>query len=390
MKKRLFFFTSILALSLPAFSQQRCAAHAASSEAREPHSPDEGWSGLITIPLVVHVVWNSPAENISDAQIQSQVEVLNRDFRATNVEIPTVPAVFAPDVADMEIEFCLVAITRTQTGFAGIANLFSGGQRRVCHSSLGGHDALDSEHYLNAWVSGRSDGACGEGSFPDDPQVQAGEQGIFVRPDCFGTLGTASAPFNLGRTATHETGHYLSLKHLWGNGLEDPFCQSDDMVEDTEEQAYSYAEFTGQNCPVHPSFSCGSADMFMNFMNLPADRCMSFFTKGQKERARAAIQTYRPGLLGASCLAVGLQAGPEQEEPRLLNNPAAFRASLFLPQKDICEIAIFDAAGRLVFIDSKASGNLYHINLHSFIAGAYYVKIRDGQKIHIKKLIIAR
>ncbi len=339
----------------------------------------------------MHIVWNRPEENISDEQVRSQVEVLNRDYRALNTEIPDVPGIFASAVADMEIGFCLVAITRTQTSLAGIANLYSGGRRRVCHSSLGGHDALGGGHYLNVWVSARADGACGEGTFPDDEQAPADEQGVFIRPECFGAVGTASAPFNLGRTATHEIGHFLNLKHLWGDGLEDPLCQSDDMVEDTEEQAYSYAEFTGQSCPVHPSFSCGTPDMFMNFMNLPADRCMSFFTHGQKERARAALQTYRPGLLDASCLPTGLPAGPEQaEEPRLLNNPASSRAALWLPQKDIFEIAIFDAGGRLVFSAPGASGGIYYIETRSFISGIYYIKIRNGGKIHAKKLIIAR
>ena len=381
-------FLLFMALSVPSFSQQRCASRqpftTASPAAAESRS-------LITIPLVVHIVWYEPEENLSDAQIQSQAAVLNQDFRALNSEIASVPGPFAGDVADMEIEFCLVAVTRTQTSFPNIANLYSGGRRRACHTSLGGHDALDPEHYLNVWVSARNDGACGEGTFPDDPQAPAEEQGIFIRPDCFGTTGTAAAPFNLGRTTTHEIGHYLNLKHLWGEGLEDPFCQSDDMVEDTEEQAYSYSEFIGGNCPVHPSFSCGTADMFMNFMNLPADRCMSMFTHGQKARARAAIQAFRPGLLEASCLPVAIEAEPANEEgPALLYNPASAEIALLLPRKDKYEIAIFDAAGRLVFSEPNASGTIYRISPDMFINGIYYIKIRNGRKIHTKKLIIAR
>lgn len=388
MKRWIFLMLTVLSYSLPA--QYRCASRQAPASP-PPSSAVAGRQNLITIPLVVHIVWHSPEENISDAQVQSQVEVLNEDFRALNNGLSSVPGVFADEVADMEIEFCLVAITRTQTTFTGIANLYSGGLRRVCHTGLGGHDALAPEHYLNAWVSARNDSACGEGTFPGDPDVPAGEQGIFIRPDCFGTTGTAAPPFNLGRTATHEAGHYLNLKHPWGEGLEDPLCQTDDMVEDTPEQAYSYSEYTGQDCPAHPFFSCGSADMFMNFMNLPADRCMAMFTQGQKARARAAIATLRPGLLQASCVPVAQrEREPKEEQPVLLTNPARTEISLLFPEKDRYEIAIFDTAGRLVFISHHASGAPFRTSTDSFINGIYYIKIRNGRKIHIKKLIIAR
>ncbi|MCB0580825.1 MAG: zinc-dependent metalloprotease [Phaeodactylibacter sp.] len=390
--KKWWFSLLLLIPGLAARSQHRCAVQPAPQAGIAP-APDAvaGRQAVITIPIAVHIVWSNPQENISDAQVQSQVDVLNEDFRARNPEIPTVPGPFAGDVADMEIEFCLVAVTRTQTAFANIANLYAGGRRRVCHTDLGGRDALDPERCLNAWVSARNDGACGDGTFPDDPQIPADEQGIFVRPDCFGTAGTATAPFNLGRTATHEIGHYLNLKHLWGEGLEDPLCQSDDMVEDTEEQAYSYSDFTGGNCPVHPSFSCGTADMFMNFMNLPADRCMSMFTRGQKERARAALAAFRPGLLDASCLPVATEPLlSEKEEPALLCNPASTDIALHLPKKEEYEIAIFDASGRLLFSDPNAFGAPYYISPGLFINGIYYIKIRNGRKIHVKKLIIAR
>ncbi|MCB9303774.1 MAG: T9SS type A sorting domain-containing protein [Lewinellaceae bacterium] len=342
----------------------------------------------IVIPVVVHVVWRSAPENITDAQVESQIEVLNEDFRALNAEATTVPAIFNPVLADMEIEFCLVATTRTQTNVSGIGTRFEGGLRQVCYNSLGGHDAIDPSQYLNIWVAGRTDGACGDAPLPGqtDP-VPPAEDGVFIRPDCFGASGIAGPPYNLGRTTTHEIGHWLNLKHLWGEGFEDPLCQTDDMVADTPEQAYSYQD----ECPTHPSLSCGTADMFMNFMNYTNDACMALFTEGQKERAWAAISTYRPGLLGASCNPVSAFE-PQQTltDIRLFNNPADSWTALQLPEKDIFEIAIFDQLGRLVFIESPTGGGLFYIDTRSFISGIYYIKIRNEGKIHTKKLNIVR
>lgn len=372
--------------------QQRCSTFHM-RDTTETESPSDSpplaitLRETLTIPVAVHIVWRTPSENISDAQVESQIEVLNRDFRALNAEAAAVPSLFSPVLADMEIEFCLVAITRTQTEISGISALYQGGKRRVCYSELGGRDAIDPGHYLNIWVAGRADGACGDAPLPgQNTPVPAAEDGVFVQPECFGTLGTAMPPYQLGRTTTHEIGHWLNLKHLWGDGLEDPLCQTDDLVADTPEQAYSYQG----ECPTHPSLSCGSADMFMNFLNFTDDACMAMFTEGQKARAWAAINTYRPGLLEANCEPVPAREAPKESAVLLLNNPADSWATLQLPEKDIFEIAIFDSAGRLVFVQNRIQSACFHIDTRSFISGIYYIKIRDEGKIHTKKLIIAR
>ncbi len=371
----------------PAPAQPRCASsfmHQETAAEKPPPADILQSRGAITIPLAVHIVWHTPEENISDAQVQSQVDVLNRDFRAANPEIGEVPALFHPWLADLEIEFCLVAITRTRTSVAGIGNDFADGRRRVCYSSLGGHDAIDPEHYLNAWVSGRSDGAFGDAPLPG--QAPAGEEGIFVSPSHFGTLGSVTPPYHLGRTATHEVGHYFNLKHPWGEGFEDLLCLTDDEVADTPEQAFNYQA----ECPSHPSLSCGTPDMFMNFMNYTNDACMSFFTAGQKARLMAALQLYRSGLLESSCLPVSSREVKTETEVGILGNPAGGQVALRLPPKEVFEMAIFDAAGRLVFYDEAAKGPIFFVDTRSFISGIYYIKIRNGGNLHAKKLIIAR
>jgi hypothetical protein len=377
-----------MAQALPAIAQQGCANPVLWQQAASPAPPPYPIAPrqLLTIPVAVHIVWHSPQENLSDEQVQTQIEWLNRDFRGQNAEAAQVPAIFRSVLADMEIEFCLVAITRTQTNLPGIANLFQSGKRRLCYTALGGRDAITPQRCLNIWVAGRNDGACGDAPLPGQtPPVALAEDGVFLHPRCFGPGG--NPPYQLGRTTTHEVGHYLNLRHLWGDGLEDPLCQSDDGLTDTPPQSYSYLG----ECPTHPNFSCGGPAMFMNFMNFTDDACMAMFTQGQKERAWATIHAFRPGLFEGDCLPVAL-ADPSPPAPaiKLLNNPARDWAALQLPEKETCKITIFDQAGRLILDDSQAFGGWYRIDTRAFYPGVYFIKIWSGGKIHVEKLIIAR
>ena len=341
---------------------------------------------IAVLPVVVHVVWHSPEENISDAQVESQIEVLNQDFRALNTEVPDIHPLFDELVADVEIEFCLTAITRTQTPWEGVSNLFAQGKRRVCHTDLGGRDAIDPAHYINIWVAGRSDGTLGSATFPEVAQEKPQEDGLFLRPDVFGTQGSTTPPFNLGRTCTHEMGHYLNLGHLWGSGADNFDCEQDDGLEDTPRQADTYRN----TCPSVPPFSCGSADMFMNYMNYTDDACMALFTPGQKARMWGALMQFRSGLLQSSCAPVASAPALTHAPPRLLGNPAKNVAHLQLSEKEKYEIAIFDAAGRLVLLTSHRGGGLLDIDLSGWAAGIYHIKVKYGAHLHLKKLIIAQ
>ncbi len=341
-------------------------------------------TGILKIPVAVHIVWHTPAENLSMAQINSQITALNEDFRALNAQIPDIHPLFDGLFADTEIEFCLAAVTRTPTEVPGIATTFEGGMRRVCYTALGGRDGFDPGHYLNIWVAGRSDGALGYATFPGESA--AAEDGVFIRPDAFGTAGTVSPPFHLGRTCTHEVGHYFNLQHLWGP-FEDNFsCNQDDGVADTPLQAESYRGA----CPTLPPLSCGTPDMYMNFMNFTDDACMALFTPGQKQRMLAAIQVFRPGLLASSCdpVSTGSTRKPGSA-PALLPNPVSNQLQLQVEGNEQTQLAIFDLAGRLVH-QTAATGPVVTVDCSWINPGNYYIKIRHGNKIHFKKLIIAR
>lgn len=237
---------------------------------------------VITIPVVVHVVYNTASQNISDAQIQSQINVLNADFRKLNADIINAPAAFQAVAADCEIQFVLAkrnpmgdssnGITRTQT----IVTSFSYNDN-VKHAATGGKDAWPSTDYLNIWVTKLSSGLLGYAQFPGGPTAT---DGVVISFRAFGTMGSVLAPFNKGRTTTHEVGHWMNLYHIWGD--DGGSCNGSDLVNDTPNQG---AENYG--VPVFPKISCANTpngDMFMNYMDYTDDIGMNMFTAGQKVR----------------------------------------------------------------------------------------------------------
>jgi hypothetical protein len=239
-----------------------------------------------TIQVVVHVVFNRPAENIGDAQIKSQIRVLNRDFAATNPDRSKVPQPWRGLVGDSRIRFKLAArgITRTRTTRPSFSS-----DDAVKARATGGQDPWNPKKYLNIWVCTLGGGLLGYAQFPGGP---ARTDGVVVLNTAFGTSGSAAAPFNLGRTATHEVGHYLNLHHIWGDvGIT---CTDSDQVNDTPNQ-----EGPNYGKPSFPSVSCQNApsgDMFMNYMDYVDDAAMFMFTSQQRIRMQATLAGPRSGL----------------------------------------------------------------------------------------------
>ena len=247
-------------------------------------------NGVVNIPVVVHVIYNNSTENISDAQVLSQIDVLNEDFRRTNSDADDTWS----QATDSEIEFCMATsdpfgnattgIVRTSTSVSAF-----GTNDQMKFSSSGGADAWPTSDYLNIWVCDISGGILGYAQFPGGA---ASTDGIVIDYQYFGTVGTASAPFDLGRTATHEVGHWLNLRHIWGDGS----CSVDDFVSDTPtSNAANYG------CDVGSS-ACGSVDMVQNYMDYSDDACMNLYTVGQRNRMRALFESggYRSSLLNSS------------------------------------------------------------------------------------------
>ena len=229
--------------------------------------------GVLNIPVYVHVIYSNSQQNISSTQINSQMNVLNADFRATNNDVNQVPGEFSGLVADSEINFTLAGTFRYADS----------------RSSWGTNDAMKAayppvtpETHLNIWVCNIGGGILGYAQFPGGPSAT---DGVVVSPQYFGTTGFVSAPFDGGRTLTHEVGHYLNLRHIWGDGR----CNRDDFVSDTPT-----SDAPNYNCPSYPTVNCRSNDMTMNYMDYVNDDCMYMFSEGQKVRMRTLFQSGGP------------------------------------------------------------------------------------------------
>ena len=253
-------------------------------------------AGVTVIHVVVHVVHNpsNPEQNISEDQIRSQIDVLNRDFRLRNPDATSVPAVFQPLMADARIEFQLATIDPSGNATSGIIRTettvasFSDNDA-VKSAATGGADPWPADRYLNIWVCLLGGGLLGYAQFPGGP---AATDGVVITHTAFGTTGTATTPFNLGRTATHEIGHWLNLFHIWGD--DGSGCSGSDSVDDTPNQG-------GANfgTPTFPHVSCSNdpnGDLFMNYMDYVDDAAMFMFTAGQVVRVQAALDNERSAI----------------------------------------------------------------------------------------------
>lgn len=243
-------------------------------------------ASVYNIPVVVHVLYNTTAQNISDAQILSQIDILNKDFQLNNADTTKIPAAFKTKVADCKIQFCLAKRDPNGAATTGIVRKSTtktsfGSDDGVKSSATGGDNAWNSSQYLNLWVCNLGSSLLGYAQFPGGA---AATDGVVILYTAFGNTGNVAAPFNLGRTATHEVGHWLNLRHIWG----DANC-GDDFVGDTPKQQTS-----NYGCPAYPHVTCSNGtagDMFMNYMDYVDDQCMQMFSIGQKDRMYGVLQT---------------------------------------------------------------------------------------------------
>ncbi len=264
-------------------------------------------TAVISIPVVFHVLYstNNTTQNVPDARILEQLHVLNLDYSHTNADAGNAPAPFLAVAANTNIQFCLAqqdpggaattGIIRKQTATTSFSQ-----NNAVKFNAQGGDDAWNSAKYMNVWICNLGGGLLGYAQFPGGT---ASTDGIVVLNESVGgpaAVGTM-APYDLGRTLTHEVGHWLNLSHIWG----DANCGNDQVGDTPTQQTSNFG------CPTYPHVTCSNGpngDMFMNYMDYVDDGCMNMFTAGQSTRSNAlfAAGGARVGITTSQgCVAVG-------------------------------------------------------------------------------------
>ena len=337
-------------------------------------------AGTLIIPVVVHVLYNTAAQNISDAQVQSQIDVLNEDFRKLNADATKTPAVFAGLAADANIQFVLAKRDPAGLATTGVLHKFTktaswSTNDAVKNSKRGGDDAWNASQYLNLWACNLGQGLLGYAQFPGG---SAATDGVVILYSAFGSrakyaAGTYSTTYDLGRTATHEVGHWANLRHIWGD--DSGACTGSDQVADTPNQG---AENYG--CPVFPHVSCSnSGDMSMNYMDYTDDKCMYMFSTGQSTRMNAVFAA--GGARASIATSLGGTALRATASPlaSFFPNPATEAISLSLP-------AGADAAGYAVHVYDLRGHEMPQarydgrgqVQVAALPKGLYYITIGTG------------
>lgn len=233
--------------------------------------------GTMLIPVVVNVLYRTAAENVSAAQIQSQIDVLNEDFAATNADYNSTSTYNSVKAGDTKIRFVLDQVVRRSTTKTSWTT-----NDAMKQSNRGGIAPTSPTTKLNIWVCNMGGGILGYAQFPGGP---SSTDGVVIDNNAFGRVGTVTAPFNKGRTATHEVGHWLNLRHIWG----DATCGNDQVGDTPLHNTANYG------CPAagHLSTCTGTpVEMTMNYMDYTDDACMYMFSAGQRTRMQA---TYAVG-----------------------------------------------------------------------------------------------
>ena len=284
-----------------------------------------------TIPVVVHVVWNTAAENISDAQVQSQIDILNDDFARLNADTVNTPAPFKPLAGGIPYRFILARQDPNGNPTTGIVHTnttsttFST-NNAVKSNSSGGDDAWNTNLYINIWVCDLGSSLLGYGEFPTGTVTNT--RGFVCSYTAFGNIGTAVAPYNKGRTTTHEISHCFNLYHIWGD--DGGACTGSDGIADTPNQA-------GENygCPTFPhTDACTTTApgvMFMNYLDYTDDACMNMFTVDQTNVISAAINTFYPNTINSIGIVPVIVASNDAGSINAINPNGSFCSTSFTP-----------------------------------------------------------
>lgn len=318
---------------------------------RQSGSDNSGERTAYTIPVVFHIVSTNP-ENISDASVLAQLDILNKDFAGENNDTTRIPSYFRPFLGKSAIKFCLAQQTPTGEGTSGIERIqttktsFTTDNDGVKHSSTGGANSWDTKRYYNVWLCILSGSVLGYATFPTDTG-RPDEQGVVV--DFRSLPGGSLTNYNSGKTLTHETGHFFNLYHIWGDDQGD--CTGSDDIDDTPNQGDATKGCTTgmktDNCT-----PAGNGIMYQNYMDYSFDSCLVMFTKSQVVRMESALIAYRSSLITSNGCT-----------PPVLKNYDARLSMILQPSQRLCNSLITP----VVTIQNKGSELLTSLDINTRI-----------------------
>ncbi len=366
--------------------------------------------GVYTIPVVVHIVYSTSSQDIDDEFILSQIAVLNEDFRRTNLDADETPSAFEGVAADTEIEFCLAkqdedgvihsGITRTETDIASwslfVSPVVENYSDNVKFTDKGGEDAWNRSNYLNIWVCNLVGGVLG---YATPPGGSASKDGVVIAYKNFG-YDSPGGVYDLGRTATHEVGHWLGLWHIWGDDDFDaePQCDGSDDIDDTPNQE----DPTFGNPPFPKLDDCSPLSpgiQFMNYMDYSDDEAMNMFTDDQAFVMRDVLESNRstiPESLGCETGGVAINQILKDKLIQLSVYPNPSGDEFIFELKNFenkeLTIEVFNLTGELIdriFVNNTGDQHVV-FNATNLSAGDYLVKASDGEFILSQKITVIK
>lgn len=392
----------------PGYANRVDAAFSYAKQIAEANKANRGASDTVyRIRCVFHVVYTNAGENIPDSLIYNQLDILNRDYRRLNADTVQTREVFQPFAADAGIEFYLAdtdpsgnpttGITRS-LGSPAIPFLGFSINDEVKKASTGGVDAWPTDKYLNIWVCNLFGGIVLGYAYPPSnaPNWDASQfadsvfQGVVLHYGAVGEGNPAAidATVDGGRSAVHEIGHYLGLRHIWGDGD----CSLDDGINDTpdadaaSQQACDTSKNTCVESPVdYP-------DMIENYMDYSDDRCLNMFTHEQVGIMRAMLQTSRAGIATTSVVS-GINKEEAFSSVQLFPNPSTGLVTLkvYADGGEKYSYEVFNAIGeKLAVAGNGMFAASQTIDLSNQPTGIYMVRISSGNKVTYRKLQLVR